>query len=384
MARDVIPGMADYLILHAGPPVTYEKMCGPMRGAIIGACLFEGWAKTASEAIELAASDELKFDPCHHHCAIGPMAGIITPSMAVYVTRNATFNNETYTTLNMGMGKVLRFGAYDDTVVERLKWLNSELAEALAGAIVHAGGIDVKGLMAQALQMGDELHNRNKACTSLFIRILSPHIAATYRGDLEKVLYFIGANDSFCVNNVMAASKAILDPAHGIDGCTLVTTMARNGTEFGIRVSGLGDRWFTEPSPTVKGIYFPGYSEKDANPDMGDSAIMETIGTGAFAMAGSPAVVQFVGGSPKFAMETTIKMYEITVAENEAFRIPALDFRGTPLGIDIRKVVETTIEPVIDTGIAHKKPGIGQIGAGLTVAPMKCFTKALEAFAASR
>ena len=381
IAGDMVPGLGDKMILHAGPPVTWENMCGTMRGAVIGGCLFEGWAKTEGEAKELAASGEISFDPCHHHQSVGPMAGIITRSMAVYVTRNEVFGNQCYTTLNMGLGKVLRFGAYDESVLERLRWMNDELAAVLGAAIEHAGGIDLKGQMVQALQMGDELHNRNKAVSSLFLRHLAPHIGATYKGDFEKVFAFMGASDAFFLNNAMAASKAMLDPAHGIDDSTIVTAMTRNGTEFGIRVSGLGDRWFTAPSPYVEGVYFPGYGAADANRDIGDSAIMETIGCGAFAMVGAPAIVQLVGGSLASARKTSSQMYEITASEHEVLRVPALDFRGCPLGIDIRKVVETGIEPAIDTGIAHKNPGVGQIGAGMTVAPMACFVQALEAFA---
>ena len=384
LAQDVVPGMRDKMILHAGPPVTWDRMCGTMRGAVIGVCLFEGWVKDANEAEEFAESGELTFSPCHHHLAVGPMAGMVSKSMAVYITRNDTFNNETYTTLNMGLGKVLRFGAYDDNVLKRLRWMNTELAPVMGAAIRHADGIDLKQLMINALHMGDELHNRNKAATSTLLRLLAPHIAAVATKDLEETFKFIGASDAFFLNNAMAAGKALLDPAHGIENCSLVTAMSRNGTDFGIRVSGLGDQWFTAPSPYVNGSYFPGYSEKDANRDIGDSSIMETLGLGAFSMIGAPAIVQLVGGTVASARQTTLTSYEITVDEHDGFSIPALDFRGCPLGIDIRKVVETGIEPEIDTGIAHKEPGIGQIGAGLTVAPMACFTQALEAFAKVR
>ena len=380
-AKDVVPGLVDRMVLHAGPPVTWDAMCGTMRGAVIGASIFEGWARDEEEAVVLASSGEITFEPTHHHQAVGPMAGIVTRSMAVYVTRNETFGNETYTTLNMGLGKVLRFGAFDDGVIAKLRWMNSTAAEVIGAAIKRAGGIDIKNTMVQALQMGDELHNRNKAATSLLLRTLAPHVAAVDAANAEDVLAYLGSSDAFFLNNAMAAAKAMLDPAHGIEDCTIVTVMARNGTEFGIRVSGLGDQWFTAPSPIVEGLYFPGYSEKDANPDIGDSSIMETYGAGAFAMVAAPAIVQLVGGTPQSARKTTLDMYEITAAEHAALAIPTLNFRGSPLGIDIRTVVETMVEPVIDTGIAHKEPGIGQIGAGLTVAPMACFVKALEAFA---
>ncbi len=385
LARDVVPGMDDYTVFHAGPPVAWENMCGPMRGAIIGASMFEGWAKTPDEAIALAGSGKLKFDSSHHHRAIGPMSGIITPSMQVNVVRNERFGLETYSTLYMGTGKVLRHGAYDETVMAKLAWMNHELAPLLKKALAEAGGIDLMALVAQAVQMGDELHNRNKASNPLLIAKLAPYlIAVAERDQAIRAIKFIDDAGHFILNMVMAGCKGILDAASGIRDSTIVTTIARNGFETGIRVSGTGDRWFTAPAPQIKGVFFPGYGPEDANPDMGDSAITETVGLGSLAMAGAPAVVQYVGGTPEFAVQTTMNMYEITVAENKTFKMPTLNFRGTPLGIDIRKVVKTGITPVINTGISCKRPGVGQIGAGLTAVPMECFEKALEAFAATR
>ncbi len=385
LAREVIPGMGERTVLHAGPPVTWDRMCGPMRGAIIGSCIFEGWAKTPEEAVALAASGELTFDPCHNHRAVGPMSGIITPSMEVHVVRNEIYGIETYATLFMGMGKVLRHGAYDEEVLAKLAWMNHELAPLLRKAIRRAGGIDLKNLIAQALQMGDEMHNRHKGANSLLLIALFPHLAHVGKPDeVEKAVRFIENAGLFTINSIMASCKAMLEAGCDIPGSTVVTVIARNGTETGIRVSGTGSQWFTAPAPMVEGVYFPGFGPEDANPDLGDSAITETMGLGSFAMAGAPAVVKFIGGSPQLAMQITRKMYEITLAEHDTFKIPLLDFQGTPLGIDIRKVVEPGITPVINTGIACKRPGVGQIGAGLTAAPLECFTKALETFAAAR
>jgi hypothetical protein len=313
------------------------------------------------------------------------MSGIITPSMQVHVVRNDVFDIETYSTLYMGVGKVLRHGAYDQSVLDRLAWMNHDLAPLLRDAIRRAEGIDIKSIIAQALQMGDELHNRNKASNSLLLVSLIPHLVASGQAsEVETAATFIDGAGHFVLNSVMAGCKAMLDAGSGVEHSTIVTAIARNGVETGIRVSGTGERWFTAPAPMIEGVYFPGFGPDDANPDLGDSAITETAGLGSFAMAGAPAVVQYIGGTPQFAVETTSRMYEITATEHEAFQIPNLNFRGTPFGIDIRKVVETGITPVINTGIAHRKPGIGQIGAGLTEAPMACFVKALEAFAKMR
>ncbi len=381
-AGDVIPGMAERTVLHAGPPLEWRQMCGPMRGAITGACIFEGWAKTYEDVEALAVNGEIVFDSSHHHHAIGPMSGIITPSMQVSVVRNEPFGIETYATLYMGIGKVLRHGAFDEEVIAKLRWMNGELAEVLRAALHEAKGIDVKNLVAQALQMGDELHNRNRASNALLLTSLVQHlIRVGETPQVLKIIDFIDKAGHFILNAVMAGSKGMLDAGAHIEDSTVVTAIARNGHETGIRVSGLGDRWFTAPAPMIEGVYFPGFGPEDANPDMGDSAITETIGLGSFSMAGAPAVVEYIGGTSQFALETTLKMYEITVGEHETYRLPTVNFRGTPLGIDIRRVVETGITPVINTGIACRRPGVGQIGAGLTAVPMECFTAALEAFA---
>jgi hypothetical protein len=385
IARDVIPEMTDRTILHAGPPIEWERMCGPMRGAVIGGLLYERLASSYEDACEFAASGELVFDPCHHHDAVGPMAGVVTPSMPVWIVENATFGNRAYCTLNEGLGKVLRYGAFADEVIDRLGWIRDELAPILTKAIGGHGPIDLRSLIAQALQMGDEGHNRNRAGTSLLIRELAPFLVRVDadRTEIARVLEFLHANDHFFLNLTMPAAKCALDAAAGVPGSSLVTVMARNGTEFGIRVSGTGDRWFTSPAPMVDGLYLPGFSAEDAAPDIGDSAITETAGYGGFAMAAAPAIVQFVGGSPEQASKTTRQMRKITLAESRAYQIPALGFRGTPTGIDVLKVVETSIVPAINTGIAHKEPGVGMVGAGLVTPPFECFAQAAEALAKS-
>lgn len=382
IAYEVVPGMRDKMILHAGPPISWERMCGPVRGAVMGACLYEGWASTPEEAAQLAASGALAFEPCHHHHAVGPMAGIISPSMPVWIVANAAFGNRAFCTLNEGLGKVLRFGAFAPEVIAKLKWMETVLYPTLDRAVRSIdGGVDIKNLIAQALYMGDECHNRNKAGTSLFLRAIAPALARTCddRETIARVIEFVDRNDHFFLNLSMPAAKALTEPAEGIVGSTIVTTMARNGTDFGIRVAGLPGKWFIAPASRVQGLYFPGFTEADANPDMGDSTITETAGFGGVAMAGAPAIVKFVGGAPQDALDATLEMYEICAAEHDTFLIPALNFRGTPVGIDVRRVVETGSAPRLNTGIAHKEPGIGQVGAGLLRAPMECFVQAFEA-----
>ncbi len=353
-----------------------------MRGGVIGGLIYEGEAGNQAEAEELAASGEIEFEPCHHHSTVGPMAGIVTWSMPVWIIENKRFKNKAYCTLNEGLGKVLRYGAFSEEVISRLNWMADELAPILKKTLAQYGDLDMKSLISQAIQMGDEGHNRNRAGTSLFIREIAPHLVELNedRQKLRKVLEFLNSNDHFFLNLTMPSCKCTMDPAANIEGSSVIVAMARNGTEFGIRVSGLGDQWFTGPAGVIDGLYLPGFKGDDASPDIGDSVITETAGIGGFTMAGAPAIVKFVGGSARDAVAFTQQMYEITLTENDTYQIPNLDFRGTPTAIDLIKVVETNILPVINTGIAHREPGVGMIGAGLVKPPENCFHDALEAF----
>jgi hypothetical protein len=382
-AIDVIPGMRENLLLHAGPPINWERASGPMRGAITGALIFEGKAKNEADAQALVESGKIELEPCHNHQAVGPMAGIICSSMSVYILENKTHSNYSYSNLNEGYGKVLRYGAYSQEVLDRLSWMEDVMAPVLGKAIEMSGGVDIRALLSEALHMGDEGHNRNKAGSVLFTKSLAPYIVkATNDADVaSKILQFMGDNALTVLNPVMAACKGMVDAANDIEGSTIVSVMARNGTDFGIRVSGLGDRWFTAPVAVPQGLYFPGFTAEDASGDIGDSTITETAGIGGFAMASAPAIVTFVSGTPKDAINATLEMYEICFTEHKYFTIPPLDFRGTPTGIDIRKVVETGITPRVNTGIAHKDAGVGQVGAGLVRPPMEMFEQALMAYA---
>ena len=383
-AHEAIPALEPGMILHAGPPIEWDRMCGPMRGAIQGIAVLEGWASDLADADAKAAKGEFAFHPNHHFDAVGPMTGMTTVSQPLLVVENRTFGNRAYCAINEGLGKVMRFGGNDEEVLNRLRWLRDSFGPALGKAIRHMGGLPLKNIIARGLTMGDEMHQRNVACSGLTLRALAPALAETSDNnqELAKALAFIAGNDQFFLNIAMAMGKSITDPARGIEGSSIVTAMCRNGTDFGVLVSGTGDEWFTAPVEMPDGLYFPGYTEKDANPDMGDSAIVETIGLGGFAMGAAPAVAGFVGaGAASEAGAFTRRMGEITQGENPEWTIPAMDYLGVPTGIDIRAVVETGLAPTINTGIAHREPGIGQVGAGVVRAPMGCFTSALTALA---
>ncbi len=379
-ARQVIPSlMNEKRLLHAGPPIAWQRMCGPMRGAAVGAMLFEGWAADEERAQALAESGGVQFQACHEAGAVGPMAGVVSPSMPVLVVDDAENKTRALASMNEGLGKVLRFGAYDASVMARLRWMAETLGPTLSKALAANGPVDLKMLTAQALQMGDECHNRNVAATSLFARLIAPALVRSVDPEIAAdVLDFLQANNHFYLNMSMAACKASLDAAHGVPHSTLVTAMARNGVDFGIRVSGSGSTWFTAPCTVPDGLYFAGFGPDDANPDLGDSAITETAGIGGFAMAAAPAIVRFVGGDAADAIRYTEEMGRITLGRNPDYALPSLSFAGTPTGIDLRRVVESGTAPIINTGIAHRLPGVGQIGAGIARAPLECFAAGLR------
>ncbi|KQU69276.1 DUF1116 domain-containing protein [Phycicoccus sp. Root101] len=381
-AHEVL-GLERGTFLHAGPPLEWERASGPMRGALIGAMLFEGMADTPEAAETALAASHVALEPCHHRDAVGPMAGVISPSMWLYELRDEVHDHTSWCSLNEGLGKVLRYGAYGPEVVDRLHWMNSVLGPLLQQAVRAAGPIDIKAIIAQMLQMGDEGHNRNRAGSLMLLRELLPSLitADGSSTDIAEAVRFSGANEHFFLNLGMPACKLSALAAEGIPGSTVVTTMARNGTDFGIRTAGTGDRWFTGPANTPEGLFLGSYGPDDANPDIGDSAITETAGIGGFAMAAAPAIVKFVGGDVPFALRTTRTMYDITVGEHTAYQVPILEFRGTPTAIDVTAVVRTGILPQINTGMAGRVAGTGQVGAGLVTPPAQCFTQALDALA---
>lgn len=390
---DVLPahealGLERGTFLHAGPPIEFARASGPLRGALVGAMLLEGLADTPEEAEQaLERGDGITLEPCHHRGAVGPMAGVVSPSMWVYELRDDVHGATSWCSLNEGLGKVLRYGAYGPEVIDRLRWMGAVLGpilqQAVRARVAASGPVDVKAVIAQMLQMGDEGHNRNRAGSLMLLRELLPTMitADAPASDVAEAVRFSGANEHFFLNLGMPACKLSTLAAEGIPGSTVVTTMARNGTDFGIRVSGTGDEWFVGPAQTPEGLFLGSYGPDDANPDIGDSAITETAGIGGFAMAAAPAIVKFVGGDVAFALRTTQTMREVTVGEHPVFQVPILEFRGTPTGIDVTAVVRTGILPQINTGMAGRVAGTGQVGAGLVTPPAECFTQALAALA---
>jgi Protein of unknown function (DUF1116) len=383
-AVDVIPGMDERTFLHAGPPIEWSEMPGPMRGAVVGAALFEGLGASPEEVVRAVERGAVRFAPNHEHSSVAPMAGVVSPSAPVWVIENDPVGNRATAPVNEGMGRVLRFGAFHREHVEHLAWMRDRMMPVLRQAVRQfAEPLDLRAMIAQALQMGDECHNRHKAGSALFLREMAPVVlrAEAPMSDLAAVVAYLANNEIFFLNPTMAAAKASLDAVSGIGDCSVVTVMTRNGRRFGIRLSGTGDQWFTGPASAIDGLFFPGYGPEDANPDLGDSAITETWGLGGFAVAASQAVLRSVGGTIEESMRVSRSMYEITCAESPHFQIPALGFRGTPLAIDAREVVHTGILPVINTGIAHRDPGVGQIGAGVVRPQMAPFVDALAALA---
>jgi Protein of unknown function (DUF1116) len=389
MLVDVLPagqalGLSDRDFLHAGPPIGWDRASGPLRGALLGAAAFEGLVEDPEQAESLfAGGTGYHLDPCHHHQAVGPMAGVISASMWLFVVADPATGRQTYCSLNEGLGKVLRYGAYSPEVLSRLRWMSAVLGPLLQRAVRRHGPIDLKAILAQMLQMGDEAHNRNRAGTLMLLRELLPDLidSGAPSDEVAEAVRFVAGNDHFFLNLAMPACKVTLDAARDIPGSTVVVAMARNGTDFGIQVAGTGNEWFTGPAQLADGLFLGSYGPDDANPDIGDSAITETAGLGGFSMAAAPAIVRFVGGRVGDALAATRRMYEITVAEHPMYAIPVLDFRGAPTGIDVTKVVRTEILPQINTGMAGRIAGVGQVGAGLVNPPAEIFPKALAELA---
>jgi hypothetical protein len=378
-AGEVIPGLKGKMILHSGPPIEWKRMCGAQRGAIIGQVIYEGWADSPEAAIALLDKGGIILEPNHHHATVGPMAGTISPSAPVWVVENRTFGNKAFCRQVEG---AQQFGDYHEEALGALRKWRDIWGPTFGKALKSIEGLELKPMITKALQMGDELHNRHSASSSLFANEIANILARIDlpKGDMLATLGYVTHHELIFLGLAMACGKAIADPARDVEYSTMVTAMCRNGTEFGIRVSGLGDEWFTAPSPLVKGLYMPGFSEADAGFDMGDSAITETVGWGGFVLGGAAGILSLVGGTPEEALSYTREMKTITLAEHPTYRMPNFSFSGAPIGIDIRKVVQTGSAPIIDTAIAHKEPGYPKIGAGLVRAPMECFKKALIAF----
>lgn len=385
-AKSVIPVLNTRTLLHAGPPIQYHEMTGPMQGSCVGAAIFEGWATNEGDARRMLEAGEVQFVPCHHVHAVGPMGGITSGNMAVLVVRNKADDTVAYCTMNEGIGKVLRFGAFNEEVVNRLHWMADALGPTIAKAVKQtADGINLNVIISKAITMGDEFHQRNIAGSLLLLKELVPLIDALEmsREDKQSVIKFLVDTDQFFLNVMMAIGKSIVDYARKHQEGTIVTTMTRNGKDFGVRIAGMGDEWFTAPVNTPNGLYFTGYSEKDASPDIGDSAITETVGVGAMATVAAPAVTRFVGSGGGYddALAISNEMNQVCMSNNPNWSIPNWNFKGACLGIDARKVVATGITPLINTGIAHREAGVGQVGAGTAHAPLACFEKALIAYA---
>jgi hypothetical protein len=377
-ARDVIPALGSHDLLHAGPPFAHgERLCGALRGAVAGALQLEGvQADLQPESFDLPLPWRLRSaDECS---ALGTFGGIISPSSAVFVVENTVTGTRTFSAINEGRGAALRYGSTAPQTLERMRWLDTGFAALLGATIRHIGPIEIFPLIEQALQMGDDGHSRQKAASALFLAVVAPALplAAASGSEASRTLTFLADNDFFFLPLAMAAAKSAMRAAEGTEGSTLVTAIAFNGARSGIRLAGKAG-WATGPLPEIQGAYFRDGDPRDAGPVIGDSEIMETIGLGACAMAGAPALARYVGGSISKAAAFTDEMYAITLAEHPRFRIPALDSRGTPFGIDARKVIDTGIAPVFNTGIAHRDPGVGQIGAGYGRVPFECFRTAL-------
>lgn len=379
-AIDVCPGLKKNMIMHAGPPISWDRMASPQKNAVKGAIIYEGLAKSMEEADDLVASGEIEVSPCHDHNTVGSMCGVTSPSMPVIVVRNEVFGNEGYVLIyESPNAQKLSFGSVGEKVTKNLKWIDEVAAPVLKALVTKMESVNLNRIISRALTMGDELHSRNFASTAGFFLEVTPYLFELDfdRRTLAEVADFIKKSDQFFLHFVMAAAKVTADAANGIEHSTIVTAIARNGVEVGIRISSLPGQWFTGPAGVIEGLFFSKFRAEDAQPDIGDSAITETVGLGAFAHAASPSLA-LTKGNVDIAVKLTKEMQEICVGNNPNYGIPILGGKGVPVGIDMRKVLDTGVTPVINTGIAHKQGG--QIGVGNSRVPIEAFKKSLLAF----
>jgi hypothetical protein len=377
-AEEVVPGVDDRTILHCGPAIDWDDLADPLRRSVRAAVMAEGWADNPEEAGALVARGGARLEPANIHDAVVPMASAIGPSMPMFVVEDERGGTRAFSSINQGPGETAWFGRETPAAVERLVFLREVAAPLLADCLRAGEPVDVFTLAAQGLQMGDDLHMRTQATTNLLIRSLLPHLMGLDAGPRGvELARFLSSDHLFFLNIAMAGAKALTLWAEQVPGASVVTTMSRNGATYGIRVAG-DDRWFVTDSPPVgQALYYPGYGPDDGAADIGDSAVLELIGLGGAAAAASPAVAAFVGGTMADAVAATEDVDRVCVARSTRFKLPVLDFRGSPLGVDVRKVVELGITPKVNTGILHARDGSGQVGAGVATAPMACFRDAL-------
>ena len=377
-AGSVVPGMRGRTILHCGPAIAWDDMCDPLRRSIKAAGVAEGWSADVDAAGELVAAGEVELEPANEHSTVVPMATSIGPSAPVYVVENAAGGTVSYSSINQGSGAVQWFGVDSDAAIDRLRFVRDAVGPVLAEAIALKGAVDVFALAAQGVPMGDDVHMRVQATTNLFLRDLLPYLVRSTHACAPEVATFLSGNHLMFLNLAMAAAKSLVEWASSVEHSSIVTTMSRNGTTYGIRLPGANGRWFITDSPPIQdALYYPGFGPETSAPDIGDSAVLELIGLGGPAAANSPAVAGFLGGRMSDAIAATRTMQRICVGESARFRLPILDNIGTPVGVDVRKVAELSITPAVNTGIIHATAGTGQVGAGVAWAPIKCFTDAL-------
>jgi len=381
-ARDVVPGMTDRTILTSGPVMPFARYTGGQRAALIYSALYEGLAASPAEAERRMEDGDIVVGACHDHGCVGSVAGVYTASMPVFVVRDEVGGTTGFCNFYEGESRQrLNYGSYDDGVRDQLRYIERVIAPTIGTAVQRAGGIPLKPIMRRAVHMGDELHSRNTAATLLFGRELFPHLLhAEHRDEVLQTLSYLSASDYFFLRLSMASGKAVADAARGIEASSVVTAMSISCLGTSVRVSGLGDEWFDGPFPDVSAKLFEGFTPDDIEWIGGESTINETVGLGGFAQAAAFPLQNYQGGSPEAMIEMNLAMYDITVGENTDYKIPYLRYRGTPTAIDVLKVAETGITPVLDAGLAGR--GGGQIGAGVVRAPLECFRAAAQAFVA--
>jgi hypothetical protein len=356
---------------HAGPP--FESTAAiprMMLNALAGAAVHERWAGDIAQARTMIFEGSIRLRANHDLGTVSPMAGIVRPNQMLLRVENRAGSGITYATLAESGRQALRFGVYDEAVAAGLRWLDDTLAPALARALPKAG-LPVLPLVADGVALGDDVHQRNIGGMMAFIRAM-PELDAACRA-------WLFANPQHFLNYAMASAKLALDQADGVVGSSIVTAIARNGVDCGIRVAGAGKQWFTAPAVIPVGGFFPPFTWRDAQADLGDSSIVEAYGLGGAIAHASPEIARTMGRDWDEAIEAGRAARKFFIGRHPLIAPALCGNEGAGLGLDAARVVRAQRPLRIHTGIGHSDGQTGWVGVGVAEAPVACFAAAIAA-----
>ena len=380
-ALEVIPEFKKNLLLHAGPPIQPQDIVLALRNTLCGAALHEGLAKTFDEAWKMIEKGEILIDSAQDYSCSCGAAMVTSASTPVLVGKDTVFGGEGFSAIHPGSTpRCLRWGYYDDDIEKNLSWFCDIYGPALGEAVRNTGGINMRAIMSRTAGMGDENHVRQTASSFALVLNLIPEVLKLdipQRDDVIRAL--VDCSEKFYLHVLMAGIMGVLKSAKNIPMSTIMIAMGGNGTEFGLQFCGTGNQWFTVKAPKILGQFLnPTWTEEEMCGYLGDSCVTEIYGLGGLSAISGPAFVRLTGGSFADAKKRTEDARAICLGEHKFAPVPWDDYRGFPVGVDMRKVVATTILPTSHGGSTRLVGGQG--GAGSILIPSECFKQGLRAF----